>query len=114
LKNEYELESIVYKNEKKKLYLQFKDGLKSSLSTELLRVESPSAEVQGHSKLQKKIVLNKNNVAIKKIERVGNYAVKIHFDDGHNTGIYSWKLLRSMAQNSDEIIRNYYNKLKKI
>ncbi len=114
MKNEYELESIVYKNEKKKLYLQFKDGLKSSLSTELLRVESPSAEVQGHSKLQKKIVLNKNNVAIKKIERVGNYAVKIHFDDGHNTGIYSWKLLRSMAQNSDEIIRNYYNKLKKI
>ena len=80
MKNEYELKSIVYKNEEKKLYLQFKDGFNSSLSTELLRVESPSAEVQGHSKLQKQIVLNKNNVA------------KIHFDDGHNTGIYSWRL----------------------
>ena len=114
MKNEYELESIIYKNEEKKLYLQFKDGFNSSLSTELLRVESPSAEVQGHSKLQKQIVLNKNNIAIKNIERVGNYAVRIHFDDGHNTGIYSWRLLKSMAQNSEKIIKNYYNMLKKI
>jgi len=59
-------------------------------------------------------ICNKNNVAIKNIERVGNYAVRIHFDDGHNTGIYSWRLLRSMAQNSEKIIKNYYNRLKKI
>ena len=58
-------------------------------------------------------MLNKNNVAIKNIERVGNYAVRIHFDDGRNTGIYSWRLLRSMAQNSEKIIKNYYNSLKK-
>ena len=103
--------NIRLSQDKKKLTITF-DEIEYPMSSEFLRVYSPSAEVQGHSKLQKKIVLNKNNVAIKKIERVGNYAVKIHFDDGHNTGIYSWRLLKSMAQNSEKIIKNYYNSLK--
>ena len=80
------------------LEVAFDDGEVIRLSAERLRVESPSAEVQGHSPSQKKIVTGKENVAIVAIEPVGNYAIKIVFDDGHDTGLYSWDYLRKLGR----------------
>jgi DUF971 family protein len=79
------------------LEVAFDDGQVVRLPAERLRVESPSAEVQGHSPSQKKIITGKENVAIVAIEPVGNYAIKIVFDDGHDTGLYSWDYLRKLA-----------------
>jgi DUF971 family protein len=79
------------------LEVVFDDGGIVRLTAERLRVESPSAEVQGHSPREKRIVTGKENVAIVGIEPVGNYAIKIVFDDGHNTGLYSWDYLRRLA-----------------
>jgi len=79
------------------LEVVFDDGEIARLTAESLRVESPSAEVQGHSPSQKKILTGKGNVAIVGIEPIGNYAIKIVFDDGHDTGLYSWDYLRRLA-----------------
>lgn len=79
------------------LEVAFDDGHVIRLTAERLRVESPSAEVQGHSPSQKKIITGKENVAIVAIDPVGNYAIKIVFDDGHDTGLYSWDYLRKLA-----------------
>lgn len=75
------------------LEVAFDDGRTIRLPAERLRVESPSAEVQGHAPGQKKTVTGKQHVAIVAIEPVGNYAVKIVFDDGHDTGLYTWDYL---------------------
>ena len=80
-----------------RLEIVFDDGEIVRLSAERLRVESPSAEVRGHSPSERKIVVGKENVAIVGVEPVGNYAVRLVFDDGHNTGIYSWDYLRKLA-----------------
>ena len=79
------------------LEVVFDDGGAIRLTAQRLRVESPSAEVQGHSPSQKKTVTGKENVAIVEIEPVGNYAIKIIFDDGHDTGLYTWDYLRKLA-----------------
>jgi DUF971 family protein len=79
------------------LEVAFDDGRTIRLTAEKLRVESPSAEVQGHSPKEKRTVTGKENVAIVAIEPVGNYAIKIVFDDGHDTGLYSWDYLRKLA-----------------
>jgi len=79
------------------LQVVYDDGAIARLSAGRLRVESPSAEVQGHSPSQKKVVRGKENVAIVGVEPIGNYAIKIVFDDGHNTGLYSWDYLRRLA-----------------
>jgi DUF971 family protein len=79
------------------LEIAFDDGCTFRLTAEHLRVESPSAEVQGHSPSERKIVTGKENVRIVNIEQIGNYAVKLAFDDGHQTGIYSWDYLRELA-----------------
>ena len=106
--------SIVYNKLKKTLNIEFCDNYKADISAELLRVESPSAEVQGHASKNKKTPLNKNNITIKQIERVGNYAIKIIFDDGHDTGIYSWSYLREMSENNIELYKDYLNRVSKI
>ena len=80
------------------LEVAFDDGEVVRLTAERLRVESPSAEVQGHSPDQKKIIVGKENVAIVGLEPVGNYAVKIVFSDGHDTGLYTWEYLRELAK----------------
>ena len=72
------------------LHVAFEDGTSVDLAAEYLRVESPSAEVQGHSPSQKVTVDRKRNVAITAIDPVGNYAVRLTFDDRHDTGIYTW------------------------
>ena len=79
------------------LYVHFDDGTDCALSAEYLRVESPSAEVQGHSPTQKVTVAGKHNVAITAIEPVGNYAVRLSFDDLHDTGIYTWDYLHELG-----------------
>jgi DUF971 family protein len=77
------------------------DGARYRLPAEYLRVESPSAEVQGHGPGQKVIVAGRRHVGILRIEAVGNYAVRIVFDDLHDTGIYSWDYLRTLGQEQE-------------
>jgi DUF971 family protein len=81
----------------KRLEIEFDDGKKFSLPAEYLRVESPSAEVQGHAPGQKTIVPSRIHVGIMELEPVGNYAVRIKFDDLHDTGIYSWDYLYQLG-----------------
>ncbi len=81
------------------------------LPAELLRVESPSAEVQGHGPSDKKIVAERKHVGILEIEPIGNYAVKIKFDDLHDTGIFSWQYLYQLGENQDEIWQAYLSAL---
>lgn len=79
------------------LEIDFDDGARIALSAETLRVKSPSAEVRGHGSAKPPPVRGKENVAVERIERVGNYAVRIVFDDGHATGIYTWSYLRQLG-----------------
>ena len=83
--------------DRRTLAVQFDDGVAHDLPAEMLRVLSPSAEVQGHSPEQRVTVGGKRDVAIAALEPVGNYAVKIVFDDGHNTGLFSWSYLRQLG-----------------
>lgn len=89
---------ITVSNKGRTLEVVYDDGKTIRLSAERLRVESPSAEVQGHGPGQKKFLVGKENVAIVSVDPIGNYAVKIAFDDGHDTGIYSWDYLRKLAE----------------
>jgi DUF971 family protein len=98
---------IRLKRAEKLLEIDFDDGQSFSLPAELLRVESPSAEVQGHSPSQKQIVSGKRFVGITKLEEVGHYAIRIHFDDGHSTGIYSWPYLHELGRRKDELWSAY-------
>lgn len=97
--------------DKRTLIASFDDGTQYSLPAELLRVLSPSAEVQGHSPEQRVTVPGKKNVGIEKLEPVGTYAVRITFDDGHNTGLYVWDYLRDLGENQDARFRAYLNEL---
>jgi DUF971 family protein len=87
------------------------DGQIMNLPAELLRVESPSAEVQGHGADQKTTPDGKQNVAITAIEAVGNYAIRIIFDDGHETGIFSWDLLYDYGVRQDQLMADYLARL---
>lgn len=82
--------------DRKLLTVAFSDGVRAELPAEMLRVMSPSAEVQGHSAAERKLVSGKANVQIAAVEPVGNYAVRITFDDLHSTGIFSWPYLREL------------------
>ncbi len=94
----------------KNLNISFDDKSEFKISAELLRVESPSADVQGHGG-PKVIVKNKSNVLINKIEEVGNYAIRIIFSDDHSSGIFSWDLLYDYGKNQDKYLEKYYNSL---
>lgn len=83
------------------LHILFADGNRLSLPAEYLRVESPSAEVQGHGPDQKKLVTGRRHVGITGIEPVGKYAVRLIFDDLHDSGIYSWEYLQELAREYD-------------
>ena len=88
---------ITGSDEGRTLEIVYDDGVTVRISAERLRVESPSAEVQGHSPAEKRIVTGKQNVRITAIEPIGNYAIRLVFDDGHNTGLYTWDYLRKLA-----------------
>jgi DUF971 family protein len=98
---------IRLKKAEKRLEIDFEDGVTCSLPAEYLRVESPSAEVQGHGPSQKQLVPGKARVGISGLESVGNYAVRILFDDGHGTGIYSWAYLRTLGAEQETRWRTY-------
>ncbi|MCC7275536.1 MAG: DUF971 domain-containing protein [Alphaproteobacteria bacterium] len=89
------------------LEIDFDDGARFRLPAELLRVESPSAEVQGHGPGQKTLVPGKRAVGILGVEPVGNYAIRIRFDDGHDTGIFSWKYLHEIGRDQETLWRKY-------
>lgn len=93
------------------LNILFDNDVAVSLSAELLRVESPSAEVQGHGAGQKITPTGKRLVKIIGIEPVGNYAVRLAFDDGHDTGIFSWTLLYDYGQRQDHLMADYLERL---
>lgn len=94
------------------LKISFDDGKSFDLSAEYLRVFSPSAEVQGHSPATAKLQHGKENVKIDKIEATGNYAVTIFFDDGHDSGIFSWSWLYALGTNQEENWQDYLQRLK--
>ena len=102
--------NISLSKDKKTLTIKFQ-SIDYSLSSELLRVYSPSTEVLGHSPGQEILQLNKDNVAIVKIRPVGNYAIAIHYSDNHTTGIYSWSYLHYLALNQDKLWEKYSQKV---
>ena len=93
------------------LKLSYSDGSQLEFSSEFLRVYSPSAEVRGHGKGQEVLQAGKRHVKLKKVEPVGNYAVKLEFDDGHNTGIYSWNYLISLGRGKETLWAEYLSRL---
>ena len=93
------------------LEITFDDGSAFRIPAELLRVESPSAEVQGHSPSQKTLVAGRRHVGIMEVEPVGNYAVRLVFDDMHDTGIYTWTYLHHLGRNQEKIFRDYVDAL---
>ena len=97
----------------KRLDIEFDDGRRFSLPAEYLRVESPSAEVQGHGPGEKRVVAERAHVGIIELESVGNYAVRIRFDDLHDTGIYSWDYLYQLGIEHDRRWRDYLAALAK-
>src|ERR1022692_1798156 len=89
------------------LEVSFADGTRFQLPFEYLRVHSPSAEVKGHGPGQEVLVLGKENVAIRAVEPVGQYAVKLVFDDGHDSGLYSWKYLYELGRDRQQKWAHY-------
>ena len=93
------------------LNVAFEDGARFALPAEYLRVSSPSAEVQGHSPLERKVIGGKRAVAILAVEPIGNYAVKLGFDDMHDTGIFGWGYLHTLGRDYDTRWQTYLSEL---
>jgi DUF971 family protein len=102
---------IRLKRDEKVLEVDFDDGRSFRLPAELLRVESPSADVQGHSAAQKTTVAGRRHVGITALEPVGTYALRIRFDDGHDTGLYTWDWLYRLGAEQDAIWQAYLDAL---
>ena len=104
-------EEIRLSKAKDSLFVKFDNGYETTLTAELLRVESPSAEVQGHGSGQKTTPAGKANVTIGAIEPVGNYAIRISFSDGHDTGLFSCAILHDYGQRQQQLIDDYLARL---
>ena len=102
--------NITLSKDKKILTVSFKDD-DYVLTSEFLRVYSPSAEVRGHGPGQETLQLNKQDVSISSLAPMGNYAIAIHFSDGHSTGIYSWSYLLHLGTEKDELWLDYCNRV---
>lgn len=98
-------------SDKRTLHVAFEDGGRFDLPAEYLRVSSPSAEVQGHSPAERKVIGGKREVAILSVEPIGNYAVKLHFDDMHDTGIYGWGYLYDLGREYGNRWQTYLKEL---
>ena len=98
--------------DRKTLTVIFDGGERFDLAAEYLRVRSPSAEVQGHSPSERRTIAGKQNVEILELNPVGNYAVRIVFDDMHSTGIFSWDYLFELGSHHDDYWRTYLAELK--
>lgn len=103
---------ITYHQKSRILEIAFSTGERFDLSAEYLRVYSPSAEVRGHGPGQEVLQVGKENVTIDNIEQVGNYAVRLYFDDGHHTGLYSWEELYRLGREQESLWADYLNRLK--
>jgi DUF971 family protein len=104
-------EAITLHGMSRVLEVAFSDGVTFKLPFELMRIYSPSAEVQGHGPGQETLQTGKRNVDVIALDPVGNYAVQPHFSDGHNTGIYSWDLLYQLGAKQDQLWRDYEERL---
>jgi DUF971 family protein len=102
---------INYHRKSRILSVDFGD-LEVQIPAELLRVYSPSAEVRGHSSDERKLQTGKKYVGIKEIEPVGNYAIRLVFDDGHDSGLYAWEFLRDLGTNAERYWQDYLTDLK--
>jgi DUF971 family protein len=100
------------RRDRKALAVTFESGESFELAAEYLRVRSPSAEVQGHSPSERRTVAGKENVQILELHPIGNYAVRLIFDDTHSTGIFSWEYLHELGRNRDQYWRDYLHELK--
>jgi len=103
---------LTFRGSNRALAITYDDDQAFEIPFELLRVESPSAEVQGHAAHQKKLVTGKSKVRVTQAEPVGRYAVRLEFDDGHNSGIFSWDYLRELGENTDAMMADYQARLK--
>jgi len=103
--------NLTYRRRSRTLVLEYGQA-RAELSAELLRVYSPSAEVRGHSPEQKRLQTGKKQVAITAIEPVGNYGIRLTFDDGHDTGIYAWEYLKDLGDNREQYWQDYLADLK--
>jgi len=103
--------AINYRKQSRVLEISYPDGASFELSSELLRVYSPSAEVRGHGPGQEVLQSGKKDVAVSEIKPVGNYAVQLVFDDGHDTGIYSWDYLRELGEQREAMWQRYLERL---
>ena len=102
---------LLVSKDRRELTVSFDDGSVYRLRAEMLRVLSPSAEVQGHGPGQKVTVPGKSDVAIRSMVATGNYAVRIIFDDGHDSGIYTWKYLKELGETGDALFADYEREL---
>jgi DUF971 family protein len=105
--NSLQATEIKLRTRSRVLEVAFEDGARHLLPFEYLRVHSPSAEVKGHGPGQEVLVTGKQNVGIKAVEPVGQYAVKLVFDDGHDSGLYTWKYLRELGDKYAEYWARY-------
>ncbi len=102
---------IKYRKAARILEVEFADGRRFELPAEYLRVYSPSAEVRGHGGGEPLLLLEKEHVAIERIEPVGNYAVRLVFSDGHSSGLFSWDVLRELSENQQSLWARYLERL---
>ncbi len=102
---------LKHRRRSRELEVRFADGMNARLSAEFLRVHSPSAEVKGHAAGEGMLVTGKEAVSIANIELVGRYAVRIVFDDGHNTGLYTWAVLYELCAERDRKWARYLERL---
>ncbi|MBI3222567.1 MAG: DUF971 domain-containing protein [Nitrosomonadales bacterium] len=94
------------------LEIAFDDGARFRLPFEFLRVHSPSAEVRGHGPGQEVLQVGKKNVGVSNLIPIGSYAMKIEFDDGHDTGLYTWEYLHRLGEHQDELWQEYLQQIK--
>lgn len=106
--------SIKLRTKSRVLEVVFEDGARFELPFEYLRVYSPSAEVRGHGPGQETLQLGKHDVGIRAVEPVGHYAIKLVFDDGHDTGLYSWTYLRELGTQHEQKWQQYLARLKEL
>jgi DUF971 family protein len=102
---------ITLHQQTRNLEIAFEDGVRYRLPFEFLRVNSPSAEVRGHGPGQEVLQVGKSNVAVNNITPVGSYAIKIEFDDGHDSGLYTWEYLYDLGKHQEALWQDYLQRL---
>ena len=108
------IEQLKLRKKSRVLEVRFGDGVNEQLDFEFLRIHSPSAEVKGHGEGQERLQTGKQNVVLLELIPVGNYAVKLIFDDGHDSGIYTWDYLYELCVNKEKYWNIYRKKLESI